>query len=286
MKPADTYLFSLVVATLNRFKELEELFESLTRQTLSVDKFEVIIVDQNDDDLIVSLIEKYSSTLFIKYTKISRKSSTFSRNVGIKQAKGSYIAFPDDDCLYYEDTLETALAEIKKCEYPDMIIGKLYDRKTQKYIFKKTPLEIQVVNQNNFYKVVSAVTLFMKNSEINFDEQFGIGEKYFAHEDGELILNHLEKKRIVIYSPKIDIYHPPYNNLNMSNEKSYKYGYGVGAVCRKYKSFALIYLLFKILTYQGIVMLKSIITLNKKEFNRRLNSFRGGLNGFIQYTGK
>lgn len=281
-----TYLFSLVIATLNRFEELDTLFESLTKQTLDMDKFEVIVVDQNDDDLIIPLIGKYSSELTIQHIKITRKSSTFSRNVGIKTAKGEYIAFPDDDCLYYEDTLETAMRELVQCSYPDMIIGKLFDRKAHSYIFKQTPSEVQIVNYYNFYTVVSAVTLFMKNSTILFDEKFGIGEKYYAHEDGELILSHLTKNKRVVYSPHIDIYHPPYNNVNMPDDKSFRYGYGVGAVCKKYKSFPLVYLLIKILSYQVIMMLKSVICLNKKEFNRRFHSFKGGVMGFVQYREK
>lgn len=286
MESTHAYLFSLVVATLNRFEELEKLFESLVHQTIDLKKFELVVVDQNDNDLILPLIEKYSTVLLIHYIKISRKSSTFSRNIGIRAAKGEYIAFPDDDCVYYEDTLEVAVAEIKKCHYPDMIIGKLFNRDTREYIFKKTSSKIQKINYCNFYNVVSAVTIFMKKSDIIFDEQFGIGERYYAHEDGDLILMHLKEGKKVIYSPSIDIYHPPYNNQNMSNEKSYKYGYGVGAVCRKYRSLPLIYLLVKILSYQIIVMFKSIITFNKKEFSRRFQSFRGGVIGYIQYTEK
>jgi hypothetical protein len=126
----------------------------------------------------------------------------------------------------------------------------------------------------------------MKNSKILFDENFGIGEKYHAHEDGELILSHLAQNKTVVYSPKIDIYHPPYNNMNMSDDKSFRYGYGVGAVCKKYRALPLMYLLIKILSYQIIMMLRSIILLNKKEYNRRFYSFKGGLMGFVEYREK
>src|SRR5271166_4064415 len=84
-------MISLVVVTLNRVSELERLFASLDKQ--SYKDFEVILVDQNPD-------------LDIRHLRSGRGLSR-GRNVGLPFAKGDIICFPDDDCWYPEDLLET-----------------------------------------------------------------------------------------------------------------------------------------------------------------------------------
>ncbi len=49
--------FSLIVATISRTDELKRLLESFSRQEFS--DYEVILVDQNDDDRLQAVIEEF-----------------------------------------------------------------------------------------------------------------------------------------------------------------------------------------------------------------------------------
>ena len=94
--------FSLVMATLGRSVEIERLFNSLVNQTYK--NFEVIVVDQNEDDRVVKLVEQFRDRLEFVYVH-SEKGLSRARNVGLKHIHGDLVAFPDDDCWYHPDVL-------------------------------------------------------------------------------------------------------------------------------------------------------------------------------------
>jgi glycosyltransferase involved in cell wall biosynthesis len=89
--------FSLIVATVSRTNELRRLLESLTQQDFS--DYEVILVDQNDDDRLRDVMDEFAGR--VPLTRIfSPKGVSRARNNGIRKASGEIIAFPDDDCWY------------------------------------------------------------------------------------------------------------------------------------------------------------------------------------------
>lgn len=275
---------SLVVATLGRTNELSMFLNSLVCQLFNSSDFEVIIVDQNDNNLIDALLDAYIGKLNLIHIKSKIKGLSYNRNLGIQRSLGKYICVPDDDCTYYPDTLAEVWHQLEALGFPDMIIGKVFDRATQKYIFKKTPTNACHVHWYNFYPLVSSITLFFKRNEIQFNEHFGIGAAYASNEDAEIILSFLKEGKRIIYSPLIECNHPPYSNLNMSKEKLFAYGVGFGALCRKYLSLPILLLLFKVLVYQCIMLFKSVLLLDKQQFGRRWYALKGRLFGFIRYS--
>ena len=62
---------SLVVPTYGRYEEVETFLYSLSQQTYSLQKVEVIIVDQNDYIDLSPIINKYAALLNIVYRKIN-----------------------------------------------------------------------------------------------------------------------------------------------------------------------------------------------------------------------
>ncbi|HTW94346.1 MAG TPA: glycosyltransferase family A protein, partial [Tepidisphaeraceae bacterium] len=105
--------FSLIVPTVDRVAELERLLTSLQRQTLR--DFEVLVVDQNADDRVTTVIERCGKRLSIVHLRCQRGTSR-ARNLGIRRAAGTVMAFPDDDCWYPPDVLEEIWKQL--CEHP------------------------------------------------------------------------------------------------------------------------------------------------------------------------
>lgn len=62
---------SLILCTLNRVEEVAEFFQSLVIQTFK--DFECIVVDQNEDDRLDSIIKEYSDKITIKHIKSIKK---------------------------------------------------------------------------------------------------------------------------------------------------------------------------------------------------------------------
>jgi len=90
---------SVVIPTYNRRKILEKTIYSLLNQTLSTDKYEIIVVDDCscDDTLeyMSKIVNSNSNVTFIRHQQ--NKGRVITRNDGIKTAKGDLIIFLDDD---------------------------------------------------------------------------------------------------------------------------------------------------------------------------------------------
>lgn len=97
---------SIIIATYNRAKDLEETINSISSQSLL--PHELIIVDDSTDDKVKILIKKTNLPFKKQYLKsgLKDKSLPASRNIGIKNAKGDILLFIDDDVTLYPDYLK------------------------------------------------------------------------------------------------------------------------------------------------------------------------------------
>lgn len=95
------YLFSVIVPTYNRVDEIKELLQSLTKQILPKEKFEVIIVDDGSTDNTLEYLAQYQneSGVNLRVLKQVHKGPGEARNLGMANADGKYMLFIDSDCI-------------------------------------------------------------------------------------------------------------------------------------------------------------------------------------------
>ena len=98
---SSNYLFSVIIPTYNRANEIEELLKSLALQTLSYDKFEIIIVDDGSTDNTKQVIKNIESETNrkVSFFKQDHNGPGKARNLGMSKAKGKYFVFIDSDCI-------------------------------------------------------------------------------------------------------------------------------------------------------------------------------------------
>jgi len=95
---------SVIVPTYNRADLISETIESILNQTYK--NFELIIVDDGSTDNTEEMIRKFKDSR-IKYIKTDNWGGPARpRNIGIKKARGEYIAFCDDDDMWDKRKLE------------------------------------------------------------------------------------------------------------------------------------------------------------------------------------
>lgn len=95
--------FSIIIPCYNEEKDIYRCLNSIYEQTLSKEKYEVIVIDDGSNDSSISIIKQFESKLFCS----NRLGVGGARNVGINNAKGEYIILLDaDDYLYGNDVLE------------------------------------------------------------------------------------------------------------------------------------------------------------------------------------
>lgn len=249
---------SLILCTIERIAEVDCFLDSLVNQTLNKKLFEVIVCDQNSDNRLSRSIEKYSNLLNLRHIKSSVKGLSVNRNIGMKYAQGCILAFPDDDCTYYSNTLENVVEKFKRV-HDGVLLGRIYDRLHQRDILKKWPSKKSSVNFYNFYNLTTSITIFSKNCEIIFNEKFGVGAQYSSNEDTLYVLENILNKRYVCYDPDVEVWHPEQKNTKMKIDRIVSYGLGFGKLLRKMPIAPMIYYFMLFNAYYTQRLIKAII---------------------------
>ena len=101
-----TVRISVIVCTYRNPELLKKTIESLSRQTLNRNLYEVIVVDNNSQDSTPDVVSSYPS---VRYVLEEKQGLSYARNTGIRQAQGEIVAFIDDDAEASPDWLGTLL---------------------------------------------------------------------------------------------------------------------------------------------------------------------------------
>ncbi len=115
---------SVIVPVYNVEKYLRKGLDSLVNQTL--DKYEVILVNDGSTDTSQAIINEYASKYpCIKNYEKENGGMSSARNMGLKHAKGEYIAFMDSDD-YVEPEFLAKMYEKAKKDNSDVVICDYY----------------------------------------------------------------------------------------------------------------------------------------------------------------
>ena len=125
-------LISVVIPTYNRADFLQAALNSVLCQTYQ--NWEIIVVDNNSIDDTEKIVTSFNNDK-IKLIKVNNYSVIgYSRNVGIKQSKGDWVAFLDSDDIWYPKKLERIVAVIKNMNidvvcHDEMLVNTLMNYK-------------------------------------------------------------------------------------------------------------------------------------------------------------
>ena len=102
---------SVVIPTYKRAQFLDEVLQSAFNQTFK--DFEVIVVNDGSTDQTKQLLEEYGDK--IRYIFQENSGPAKSRNRGIKESLGKYIAFLDADDVWFPLKLEKQIRMFREC---------------------------------------------------------------------------------------------------------------------------------------------------------------------------
>lgn len=100
--------YSIIVPVFNRPDEVDELLESLTRQTCR--DFEVVIVEDGSEVRCEEVVSRYADRLSVQYFEKPNSGPGQSRNYGAERSRGEYLIVLDSDVVLPEGYL----AEVDK----------------------------------------------------------------------------------------------------------------------------------------------------------------------------
>ena len=102
-------MFSVVVCTFNRAELLTLCLDTLVRQQLSPQHYEILVVDNNSSDHTREVVAGFAATHgHVRYVFELEQGLSAARNRGAKEAVGRYLAYLDDECKVPPDWLSQA----------------------------------------------------------------------------------------------------------------------------------------------------------------------------------
>ena len=122
---------SIIIPTYNSEAYIGQALDSVLRQTYR--NFEILLIDDASNDSTVEIARSYKDSRLKIISNKRNRGVSYSRNCGIKAAKGNWIALLDSDDWYAPQRLEK-LFEVAKAENADLVADDLHligDRKLQ-----------------------------------------------------------------------------------------------------------------------------------------------------------
>jgi len=204
-------MISVIVCTHNRSKKLLDTLNAIENQTLSKEKYELIVVNDGSTDDTAEILENFEKNTKLNMKIIQQGDSglAVSRNAGLKYAKGDLIAFTDDDCIPDKDWLSNALKYFEDKQIVG-VQGKIYSASQKISFFDGAPITLG----GEKYIGGRTANMFYRREIVQkvggFDERFimPFGPKKGFREDTDLAWRVKEKGKI-IFAPNVSVYHPP-----------------------------------------------------------------------------
>lgn len=243
-------MISLITCTLGRKAPLIRLLESLIR--MPPDQFELILVDQNEPEYLRSLIAPFAQQITIVHIHTA-KGLSLGRNAGLRQAKGTLVAFPDDDCWYPLDTLERVNTLFNKYPELDFVTGRTCDADNKPSLSPSLAFRAAISRQN-YLLCGNSNSIFARLRSVKgiggFDERLGVGAPtpFQSGEESDLVISGIDAQMKLEYFPELVIHHDQVNTANAEDyiNRAKKYGAGYGAILRKHH-FGLVHFLSRVM---------------------------------------
>lgn len=175
---------SVVVATHNRAERLEELLSALRKQTLSLERFEVIVVDDGSTDATHEVLGREHAREGLRLTTLSHpepRGPGGARNVGWPRATAPVVAFTDDDCVPTPGWLEALLARFRDGGEP-IVRGVTVPNPAEAHRLDPYAKTVDITYRSPHYETCNiAYPRSLLELVDGFDESFRV-----AGEDGDL----------------------------------------------------------------------------------------------------
>jgi glycosyltransferase involved in cell wall biosynthesis len=204
------------------------------------DLFELVLVDQNAPGFLDAELEPFKRRFTILHIHTA-KGLSLGRNIGLQRARGSLVAFPDDDCWYRPHTLYQVISLFKAHPDLDFITGRTLDANNIPSLSPTRETGARI-GRENYLVCGNSNSIFSRMSALRsiggFDERLGVGAAtpFQSGEESDLLLSAIAVRMKLAYFPELIVHH---DQVNISDAASYvdrgaRYGAGYGAILHKH----------------------------------------------------
>ncbi len=223
---------SVVIPTFDRPELVVRAIESVLNQTVL--PIEIVVVIDGPDLTTKETLERIKNPI-LKICMLSRRSGgSATRNTGVRQAKGEWIAFLDDDDEWLSNKLEAQLAVALSSSHPYPIVTTQVTACTPNGNFcwprKSPPTEITLIGdylfaRNGFFKgegLVQTSSLMIKRDLLL---KFPFTEELATHQDWDWLIriSHVTGTGIEFIREPLTVWYTEENRTSTSTRKSWQY---------------------------------------------------------------
>jgi len=233
---------SIIVGIRNEERYIVECIESLLVQDYPKDLYEIIIVDGMSTDDTQKIVKKYPVKLILN----EKKNVAAARNLGVKDAKGDFVAFTDGDCKADKHWLSTLVSEMLVAPANVACVG------GPNLIFDTDPTFARIVgyaqetligsggsaqshsyHKKQYVQSIPNCNAFYRKSVIEevgcFDEHFVIGQ------DGDLNFRIGKAGYKFMFIPEAKVWHHRRGTIKTFSVRMFKYGAWMGELFKKHR---------------------------------------------------
>jgi len=124
-------MLSIVICTYNRAEKLKRVLNDILNNPLNMTiEFELIVVDNNSKDQTRSVVGRFNATHSpkLRYVFEEKQGLSNARNRGIREARGEWICFTDDDVRLDKNWLTSISTAIKDYPHMDAYGGRIKEK--------------------------------------------------------------------------------------------------------------------------------------------------------------
>jgi len=221
-------LVSVIVPAHGRPDSLARCLEALSAQTFPRNGFEVIVCDDGSPKSLARAVAPFATRLTLQLVRQPNAGPAAARNRGARMARGSILAFTDDDCIPAPDWLER-LAERFEQEPGQLVGGAMENTLPDDRYATATQLVMDGVYE--YYEQHAAGNRFYSTTNLavpadRFREVGGFNEAFpnAAGEDYDFCARWSEKGFSNSYAPDVIVGHAHGHNLASFWKQHFAYG--------------------------------------------------------------
>lgn len=232
---------TVVVCTRNRHGSIAQTVNSILRNDYP--NFELIVVDQSDDDSTAKTLEQFSEDNRIRYIRSQTKGVSTARNIGISNAKSDLIALTDDDCEAHNTWAKEIVAALEHDKRIGIVFGNVlpstYDRASGfiTAYFIDSPFMARGIYDKHLVEGIGACMGLRRSvwqALGGFDNMLGAGAPLKSAGETDLTIRALLSGYYVYETPEISVIHYGFRDWGKGRILIGNYMYGFGAMFAKH----------------------------------------------------
>lgn len=254
--------------------------------------FDLIVVDQSDNDLTETAVKPYLENPRIRYLRTATRGASAGRNLGIASARSELIAITDDDCEVPPNWLSELAAAFAVDDKIGVVLGNVlaapHDRSAGVIVSYacNRPLLVRSLREKHLVEGTSqCMGLKQKTWQVlgGFDEILTVGAPLKGGEDTDLSIRAVLAGYFIYHTPRLAVINHSFFTWQEVNDVNHRYLYGSGAMFAKLlkcKDWPALGLLVR-LAWKGFLGSSSVYRGSRRQIWRKATSF---ITGFVAGT--